>query len=99
MSEPIIARRHNFQRVYDLAERVLPGWDDSRMPAMEETRRALVLKTVKSLGLAKASWIADYFRTEPAAFGAALRAALGWAPGPAPGTMPGTAPDLQEAAQ
>src|SRR6185295_14320826 len=27
--ELMIARRHNFQRVYDLAERVLPGWDDS----------------------------------------------------------------------
>jgi uncharacterized protein YcaQ len=25
--------RHNFQRVYDLAERVLPGWDDSQPAA------------------------------------------------------------------
>ena len=33
----MIARRHNFQRVYDLAERVLPGWHDERMPAMAET--------------------------------------------------------------
>ncbi|SFV08498.1 winged helix-turn-helix domain-containing protein [Pseudoduganella namucuonensis] len=83
----MIARRHNFQRVYDLAERVLPGWDDSRMPPMEDTRRALVLKTVKSLGLAKASWIADYFRTRPprldpetlVAEGALLRARVrGW---------------------
>jgi uncharacterized protein len=61
----MIARRHNFQRVYDLAERVLPGWDDSRMPHRDETRRTFVLKTVKALGLAKASWIADYFRTKP----------------------------------
>ena len=61
----MIARRHNFQRVYDLAERVLPGWDDSRMPSMHDTRRALVLKSVKALGLAKAAWIADYFRTKP----------------------------------
>ncbi|MES2264201.1 MAG: crosslink repair DNA glycosylase YcaQ family protein [Pseudomonadota bacterium] len=60
----MIARRHNFQRVYDLAERVLPGWDDSRTPPMEDTRRALVLKSVRALGLAKASWIADYFRTK-----------------------------------
>src|SRR5437763_4639570 len=35
----MIARRQNFHRVYDLAERVLPGWDDSRMPPMETTRR------------------------------------------------------------
>ena len=87
----MIARRHNFQRVYDLAERVLaralPGWDDSRMPAMEETRRTFVLKTVKALGLAKASWVADYFRTRPPRFdpetlvaeGALLRARVqGW---------------------
>ena len=61
----MIARRHNFQRVYDLAERVLPGWDDSRMPAMEETQRSFVLKAVKAMGLARASWISDYFRTKP----------------------------------
>jgi len=83
----MIARRHNFQRVYDLAERVLPGWDDRRMPAMDEVRRTFVLKTVKSLGLARASWIADYFRTKPprldpetlVAEGALLRARVqGW---------------------
>jgi uncharacterized protein YcaQ len=61
----MIARRHNFQRVYDLAERVLPGWDDSRMPGMEETRRELALKTVRALGLARAAWVADYYRTKP----------------------------------
>lgn len=61
----MIARRHNFQRVYDLTERVLPDWDDSRMPSMDQTRRALVLKAVKAMGLAKASWISDYFRTRP----------------------------------
>jgi uncharacterized protein YcaQ len=83
----MIARRHNFQRVYDLAERVLPGWDDSRMPAMEQTRRALVLQAVKALGLARAGWIGDYFRTKPprldpetlVAEGALLRARVdGW---------------------
>lgn len=83
----MIARRHNFQRVYDLAERVLPGWDDRQLPAMDEVRRTFVLKTVKSLGLARASWIADYFRTKPprldpetlVAEGALLRARVqGW---------------------
>jgi uncharacterized protein YcaQ len=61
----MIARRQQFHRVYDLAERVLPGWDDARMPAMEDTRRAFVLRSVKALGLAKAAWIADYHRTRP----------------------------------
>lgn len=63
--ELMIARRQNFQRVYDLAERVLPGWDDSQMPDMEHTRRALALKTVRALGLARSAWVADYYRTKP----------------------------------
>lgn len=83
----MIARRHNFQRVYDLAERVMPGWDDARMPPMDEVRRTFVLKTVRALGVARASWIPDYFRTRPprldpetlAAEGALLRARVqGW---------------------
>ncbi|UGQ44618.1 winged helix-turn-helix domain-containing protein [Massilia endophytica] len=61
----MIARRQNFQRVYDIAERVLPGWDDSQLPPSEETQRELALKTVRALGLSKAAWIADYYRTKP----------------------------------
>lgn len=59
----MIARRHNFHRIYDLAERVLPGWDDARMPGIDETRRTLLLKAVQAMGVAKAGWIGDYFRT------------------------------------
>lgn len=61
----MIAARHNFQRIYDLAERVLPHWDDSQLPAQDAVRRALVLKAVKAMGCARASWISDYFRTKP----------------------------------
>lgn len=61
----MVARRQNFHRVYDLAERVLPGWDDSRAPSMIEVRREFVLRAVKALGLAKAAWIPDYHRTRP----------------------------------
>ncbi|MES2295407.1 MAG: crosslink repair DNA glycosylase YcaQ family protein [Pseudomonadota bacterium] len=83
----MIARRQNFQRVYDLAERVHPSWSDQQMPDLAQTRRTLLLKAVKSLGLAKASWTADYFRTkrphpDPEALvreGALLRARVqGW---------------------
>jgi uncharacterized protein YcaQ len=59
----MIARRHNFQRVYDLAERVHPAWDDAHEPQLAEVRRQFVLRAVKALGLAKASWIPDYHRT------------------------------------
>lgn len=61
--ELMIARRHNFQRVYDLRERVLHGWDDSRLPSAEEVRRELALKAVRALGITKPRWVADYFRT------------------------------------
>ncbi|MCA1557011.1 MAG: winged helix DNA-binding domain-containing protein [Acidobacteria bacterium] len=61
--ELMIARRQNFQRVYDLRERVLPGWDDSLLPSEEEVKRELALNAVRALGLAKARWVADYFRT------------------------------------
>jgi uncharacterized protein len=59
----MIARRQNFHRVYDLAERILPGWDDAQMPALADTQRTLLLKAVQALGIAKAAWIGDYFRT------------------------------------
>jgi uncharacterized protein YcaQ len=61
----MVARRHNFHRVYDLAERVLPGWDDDRAPTMDTVAREFVLRAVKALGLAKAAWIPDYHRTRP----------------------------------
>jgi uncharacterized protein YcaQ len=59
----MIARRHNFQRVYDLAERVHPSWDDSQLVPEADTRRDLVLRAVKALGVCKAAWIPDYHRT------------------------------------
>ncbi len=62
--ELMIARRHNFQRVYDLRERVLPAWDDRQLPSHEEARRELALKAVRSLGVTTAAWVGDYFRTD-----------------------------------
>jgi uncharacterized protein len=61
--ELMIARRRNFQRVYDLRERVLPGWDDTRLPSEDAVRRELALKAVRALGVTKARWVSDYFRT------------------------------------
>jgi uncharacterized protein YcaQ len=61
--ELMIARRRNFQRVYDLRERVLSDWEDARLPSAEAVRRELALKAVRALGITKARWVADYFRT------------------------------------
>ena len=60
----MIARRHNFQRFYDLRARVLPGWDDAAAPSIDEVRRALAIKAVCALGVTPARWVADYFRTQ-----------------------------------
>ncbi|HVU14922.1 MAG TPA: crosslink repair DNA glycosylase YcaQ family protein [Phototrophicaceae bacterium] len=58
----MVAKRHNFQRHYDLPERVLPDWDDARALSLEEVHDVSVLNAVKALGVTKAEWIADYFR-------------------------------------
>jgi uncharacterized protein YcaQ len=60
----MIARRHNFQRVYDLAERVHPSWDEASTPPEQLVQREFVLRAVKALGICKASWIPDYHRTK-----------------------------------
>lgn len=62
--ELMIARRDKFQRIYDLRERVLPSWDDSHLPSQEETNRTLALKAVRALGITRARWVADYFRSD-----------------------------------
>ncbi|MHC1781174.1 MAG: winged helix-turn-helix domain-containing protein [Anaerolineaceae bacterium] len=58
----MIARRHNFQRIYDLTERVKPDWDDADTPAIDEVYRRLLVKTARCLGVMRADWAADYFR-------------------------------------
>ena len=60
--EVMVARRQNFQRVYDLRERVLPGWDDAALPSSDELHRTQALRAVHALGIAFPSWVPDYFR-------------------------------------
>jgi uncharacterized protein YcaQ len=60
--EVMIARRQNFQRVYDLRERVLPGWEDTNLPSSEEVQRTLALRAVHTLGVALPAWVPDYYR-------------------------------------
>jgi uncharacterized protein len=72
--ELMIAARHNFHRIYDLRERVLPDWDDRRAPDLETVWRELALDAVRALGVAAARWVPDYFRTPKAATVPALEA-------------------------
>ncbi len=64
LGELMIARRENFQRVYDLRERVLSGASElpAEMPA-QQARQEMIVGGVRALGIAQAGWIADYFRT------------------------------------
>ena len=61
--ELMVSRRQNFQRVYDLRERVLPSWDDANLPEPDVVRRQLALKAVRALGVTTPGWVPDYFRT------------------------------------
>ena len=62
--ELMIARRENFQRVYDLAERVLANARvDAAALAPVDAPSECMLATVRALGITQARWIADYFRT------------------------------------
>ena len=58
----MVSARHNFQRIYDLRERVMPNWDDTRNPVSAEVRRSFLLQTVRCLGVVRAGWASDYFR-------------------------------------
>jgi uncharacterized protein len=59
----MVTARRNFQRVYDLRERVLPHWDDSRALTTEEAHRHLMLQAVRALGVGRADWVRDYLRS------------------------------------
>jgi uncharacterized protein len=59
----MVAARQNFHRIYDLTERVLPGWDDARdLQPVEAASRELLRRTCRALGIARADWVADYYR-------------------------------------
>jgi uncharacterized protein YcaQ len=70
LGELMVARRENFQRVYDVSARVLarldPPFDASVvLPSPAQARQRAIADSVRALGIAQASWIADYFRLKP----------------------------------
>ncbi|HTN51024.1 MAG TPA: crosslink repair DNA glycosylase YcaQ family protein [Anaeromyxobacter sp.] len=72
LGELMVARREGFQRVYDLATRVYPA-AVAPLPSRAEAERALVERAVRSLGVTRARWVHDYFRTRPRLGDADLR--------------------------
>ncbi|WP_448097053.1 winged helix-turn-helix domain-containing protein [Luteibacter yeojuensis] len=64
----MVTRRERFQRVYDLAERVTSRWVEPPPAGVtdeEAVRRHFIAESVRALGIAKARWLADYFRLRP----------------------------------
>jgi uncharacterized protein len=69
----MVARRQGFQKVYDLAERVLPEGMDTTMPSKEEFAEYLVLSAVRSQGLVTQKEIAYLRKGQDTEVGKALR--------------------------
>jgi uncharacterized protein YcaQ len=56
-------RRRNFERVYDLTERIIPpAFLAAAVPHEREARKELLLRSARALGVATARDLADYFR-------------------------------------
>ena len=69
----MVRERRNFQRVYDLAERVMPEWNDERdLPSPDLARRDMVRASCRALGLVKTGWVADYYRLKRGKYDALL---------------------------
>jgi len=60
--ELMVRKRHNFQRIYDLRERVYPEADTLPPLSIEQAHDQFVLNTIQALGVTKPEWIGDYFR-------------------------------------
>ena len=58
----MVERRVNFQRYYDLAERVLPGSATLPVYTLDDWRRWATLRSVACLGAATAVQVSDYYR-------------------------------------
>ncbi len=62
----MVSRRNNFQKIYDLTERVLPAGIDTSLPTPEEVGRFMVRRALKALGIAEIKEILKYMQPESA---------------------------------
>ena len=63
--ELMVARRDAFQRVYDLAHRVVPGLAELPLPHADLVHDHFIEQAITALGVTQARWVHDYFRMKP----------------------------------
>ncbi|MEA3337397.1 MAG: crosslink repair DNA glycosylase YcaQ family protein [Chloroflexota bacterium] len=56
----MVSNRWNFQRVFDLTERVLPARVDTHMPEVDETLRHVLSRSLLALGICQPKQLSDY---------------------------------------
>jgi len=61
----VVNRMPNFQRVYDLPERIIPREHLSATPGREQAHRELLRRAAEAMGIATRRDLADYFRMSP----------------------------------
>lgn len=59
----MVAGRRNFQRIYDLKDRVLPAWVDRTEPTEHEATRHILESSLRALGVCQLGQVADYSHT------------------------------------
>ncbi|MFW0697521.1 winged helix-turn-helix domain-containing protein [Pantoea sp. R13S299] len=65
--ELMVTERRNFQRVYDLRNRVMPDWQDEIHGISEaEATRQMLMNSARSLGIFRTAWLPDYYRLKRA---------------------------------
>lgn len=70
LGDLMVARRDNFQRVYDISERVLARLEPPFDPATAllspaQARQQAIIDSIHALGVTQAGSVADYFRLRP----------------------------------
>lgn len=62
----MVARRENFHRIYDLAERVAPQLQQAHEPLDGATvHQQFIERAIAALGVTQSRWVHDYFRQKP----------------------------------
>lgn len=66
IGELAIANRENFQRIYDISDRVLPEWVDRSEPTAAEAHKQLLEISMRAFGVCGPGHVGSYYKLTPA---------------------------------